>query len=213
MVVAAAVAHRVPLERPQARRRLAGVGDARAGVRDLGDIAARQRRDARHPLHEVQADALGGEHGARRTRDDGEHGARLEPLAVLDDELDVDARIGQAERGGEHLASAEHPVFAGDEVGASRRRLGDEVLAREVAPRGVLLEGGGDDAVDRGAGEHQATPASTRAPTGVTASGSSAPSRRKCAPTRLAPSERRGRRRFLCDEEQVLVLELGFGAR
>ena len=92
VVVAAAVDDGVPLERPQARRRLAGVGDARAGVRDLGDVARGERRDARHPLHEVEADALGRQHRARGTRDDGEHGALLEPLAVLDDQLDVDAR-------------------------------------------------------------------------------------------------------------------------
>ena len=73
-------------------------------------------------------------------------------LAVLDDQLDLDARIGEAERRGEHLAAAEDARLAGDEVGAGGRVLGDEVLARDVAPRRVLVERGLDDAIDRGLG-------------------------------------------------------------
>ncbi len=92
VVVTAAVDDGVPLERPETRRRLAGVGDAGAGVRDLGDIARGERGDARHPLREVEPDALGRQHRTSRTGHDREHGALLEPLAVLDDDLDVDRR-------------------------------------------------------------------------------------------------------------------------
>ena len=114
--------HGVALERAQARRRLAGVGDAGAGVRDLGDVARRERRDARHALHEVEADALGGEHAARGPGDDGEHRARLEPLAVLDDELDRRSR-GSVSRNAAANTSPplNTPRLAGDEVGARDR--------------------------------------------------------------------------------------------
>ena len=54
------------------------------------------------------------------------------------------ARIGQPERGREHLAAAEDAALPGDEVGARDGVLGDQVLAREVAPGRVLFEGGGD---------------------------------------------------------------------
>ena len=76
---------------------------------DLGDVARGERGDARHPLHEVEADALG--RAARRgpgPRHDGEHGARLErtrrPRRCSSTSI---ARVGEAERRREDVAAAE----------------------------------------------------------------------------------------------------------
>ena len=122
MVVAAAADHGVALERAQPGRRLAGVGDAGAGVRDLGDVARRERRDARHALHEVQADALGGQHAPRRVRTttaSTSPGSNRSPSR--DEQLDRDRGVGQPERRREDLAAAEDPGLARDEVGARGR--------------------------------------------------------------------------------------------
>ena len=69
------------------------------------------------PMRSAVSTAAGG------AGDDREHGALLERLAVLDDQLDVDRGIGQAERRREDLAAAEDARLARDEVGARGRRL------------------------------------------------------------------------------------------
>ena len=97
VVAAAAVAHGLALEAAQPRRRLAGVDDARAGAGDRGDVAGGERGDARHPLHEVEADALGAQDAAGRPLHAGEHGAGRERVAVGGERLDDD-RAGR--RGG-----------------------------------------------------------------------------------------------------------------
>ena len=67
----------------QAGRRLAGVDDARRGAGDRLDVAGGEGGDARHPLHEVEGDALGPQHGARRAVDAREHVARREAARRL----------------------------------------------------------------------------------------------------------------------------------
>ena len=68
MVHPAAGAHRLLLERAQARRGLARVEDARAGALDRLHVARRQRRDARQPAEEVERHALGRRGSTRRCR-------------------------------------------------------------------------------------------------------------------------------------------------
>ncbi|CAI7638062.1 unnamed protein product, partial [Penicillium discolor] len=121
VVPAAAGHHGVPLERPQSRRGLAGVGDARPRSLDFADVGGGEGRDARHPLHEVQGDALGGEDRAGRPGHGGQHVGGGEGIAVAHVQVDRDVGIGEEERGGEGLAAAEDPVLAGDEVRRGRR--------------------------------------------------------------------------------------------
>ncbi len=69
MVEAAAAAHRVFLQRPQARRGLSRAADAHFGAFGARDIVRRQRRDAGQPADEIQRGPLRRENGARRARD------------------------------------------------------------------------------------------------------------------------------------------------
>ena len=76
VVVRAAAAHRVALERAQAGRGLARVGDARAAPwRQRVDVRARERGDAAHALHEVQRRALAREERPRAALHAEEHRA------------------------------------------------------------------------------------------------------------------------------------------
>src|SRR5690606_30430231 len=121
----------------------------------------------------------------RRPRHAGERLAAAEEGAVLDEQLDADRGVGEAEGGGEHLAAAEDAVLAGDEVGAGDGLRRQERGTGEVAPGGVFVERGGDDAVDRGGRQHQAAPVIAGSVTGRDASAPRAggASLRKCAPT------------------------------
>ena len=154
VVVSPAVPHGLPFDRAQPRRGLAGVHDPRPRVGDGGDVPARERGDARHALHEVESDPLGGQHRPRGAGHHREHFAGDELDAVGDTDVDVDRRIGQRERRPEHGGSAEDADLTGDELGAGGRVRGDEGLAGEIAPGGVFLQRGGDDAVDGGTGQH-----------------------------------------------------------
>ncbi len=156
-VVAAAAAHDgVTFEGAQSRCRLARVHDPRLRVGDEGDVLRREGRDARHPLREVQADPLARQDGARRAGHGRERLSGRERVAVGAVERDLDARIGEPEGGGEDLGPREDALLARREHGVCDRGLRHERLAREVAPGGILDEGGGDDAVDLGPGQHGA---------------------------------------------------------
>ena len=65
VVVAAAAAHGVLVQRAQARRGLAGVDYAHVVARHGVDVAARGGGDAAHALHEVERGALGHHDGRR----------------------------------------------------------------------------------------------------------------------------------------------------
>ncbi len=152
VVAAAAGFDGVPLERTQARSRLARVGDARAGAVDSRDVGRGERRDAAHPLGEIQRDAL----CVRMPRADPETDARDvacgEVVAVADVQIDDQGRIGEGERGSEDLTAAEQPLPRArrDRRWLSPRR--EQRRAGEVAPRRILLEGCADDAGQSGAG-------------------------------------------------------------
>ena len=73
VVDAAAAAHGVLLERPQARGGLAGVADRGAGAGDGVDPVPGQRRDAGQVADQVERGPLGGEQRAGRAGD-AEHG-------------------------------------------------------------------------------------------------------------------------------------------
>ena len=79
----AAVRHRRLLERPQARRRLAGVEQPRSRPPPhRPHHPRRQRRDAREAPEEVQGGPLGHEQPARRSLHPQHAGARPAPLAL-----------------------------------------------------------------------------------------------------------------------------------
>ncbi len=88
------------------------------------------------------------------------------------------------------------------------RGLRHERLAREVAPGGILDEGGGDDAVDLGPGQHGAP--------GEARGGGTAPADRLVAPVVRADGRRActgGGDDLRGDVEQIGVFELAHGAR
>ena len=115
VVGAAAAAHGVAFEHPQPRRRLAGVGDAGPGAGHERHELGRLGGDAAHPLDQVQADALGQQHGAGVPGHPGQGGSGVEGLAVGDQQFDDGARVGQLHRRGEHLPAAEHAGHPGVE--------------------------------------------------------------------------------------------------
>ena len=90
MVVGAADAHRVALERAQARGRLARVGDARPRPGGHGvDERARLRGDAAHALNEIERDALAHQDRARAAPDRPESRVRGDARALRRVRLDA----------------------------------------------------------------------------------------------------------------------------
>src|SRR5690606_5587495 len=100
-------------------------------------------------------DAFGGQQTARGSGDRGQHVAGGEGVAVADMQVDDGRGIRQREGGGEHVAAAERAGLTGDEVGRRGRVGGQQRGAGEIAPGRVLFQGGRDDAVQGGGGEHQ----------------------------------------------------------
>src|SRR5699024_5246703 len=97
VVVAAADAHGVLLEGPQARGGFPGVDDAGIRACDGVDVAGGQSGDRAHALREVQGDALGGEDATGRAFDDRELLARGEAGALLGEFGHGDGRVGELE--------------------------------------------------------------------------------------------------------------------
>src|SRR5699024_4913226 len=129
-------------------------------------------------------------------------------------------RVGEAERGGDHVDPGQHPVLAGGELGGGGGAGGQEHLAGEVAPGGVLREGGGDDGVDLGTGQHAgASGVRSRDGTGWGAAVVPGSSSRWWAPTdpgrarAWARSRRARSRRLRSSSSRAVVSAAGSGAR
>src|SRR5690625_2100487 len=157
VVDAPSAAHGVAFEGAQPRCGLAGVGDARAGAHDGVDEAAGQGRDPAHALQEVQGDPFGLDDGAGRAAHDGQLGAGREAVPVGRSGADPGGRVGEPERGGEHVQAGQDAVLAGAQLRGGGGVGGQEHLAGEVAPGGVLGERSAHDAVDLGGGQHAST--------------------------------------------------------
>jgi hypothetical protein len=84
VVDTAADAHRVLLQRPQPRQRLARVADLCVRPGHRLDPGRRRRRDAGQMADQVEHRPLGGQEPLRRCLRNQNHAARIEPLAVLD---------------------------------------------------------------------------------------------------------------------------------
>src|SRR5262245_13947269 len=81
MIGAAADPHRVLLERPQGRRRLARVEDSDPAIRRLRE-PARERRNPRQALQVVESGTLADEQRSRGRDDVGDLGAWPAPFAI-----------------------------------------------------------------------------------------------------------------------------------
>ena len=136
MIVSAAAAHGVALERSQARRGLARIGDSRArsgGQR--GHVTPGLRGDAAHALGEIQRRPLRHQHRSGRTFDYPDRIARLGQRAVgqfrfhlrLAELHLVAGGAGEVQRLGEDRRGA-----AGHDRLAERRRVGELGVEVEV---------------------------------------------------------------------------------
>ncbi len=123
VIVPAAAAHRVFLERAETRRGLARTNDARLGAADLGDIGGGERRHAGETAEEIQRRALGGKDRRGGTFDFGEQRSGRDLVAVAVAGAEGDLRI-------EHQESAARAFEAGDGAGLARDELGAGAGAR-----------------------------------------------------------------------------------
>ena len=126
MIGATTARHGVLLEGTQQRGRLSRVEDAHAGARDSRHVPSRRRRDAAHPLDEVQADPFALQDRPGRTLHGGKDVAGLEPGAVGGEVRDLDPVVQPGHGDLEHLGPGEDPRFAGDEISRRNGRLGHE---------------------------------------------------------------------------------------
>ena len=92
VIETAAAAHRIFLQRAQARRGLAGAADPHFGAGGVADIIGGQRRDAGEPADEIQRGTLARQHRARRARNRQHMHAGGDRAAVADMGLDADVR-------------------------------------------------------------------------------------------------------------------------
>src|SRR5699024_3301713 len=129
----------------------------RAGALDGVDEAAGQGRDPAHALQEVQGDPFGLDDSTGRAAHDGQLRAGREAVPVGGPGTDPGGRVGEPEGRGEHVQAGEHPVLAGAQLRGGGGVGGQEHLAGEVAPGGVLGERGAHDAIDLGGGQHAST--------------------------------------------------------
>ena len=150
MISAAARTHRLQLDRSQARRRLAGMGDHRAGLGDSGDILAGQAGDAAHPAQEIQRRALRGEDAKRRAVHNGDHIAGLQRIAIMFAPGDGNLGVHQIKTGVGGLLAGQHPGRAAldHEIGVLVRGDGRQ-RCDVAAPAQIFIERAGDKRVDQ----------------------------------------------------------------
>ena len=150
MVAAAAGRDRGLLQRPQPRRRLAGVEDLGAGAGHRLDVARGQRRDAGEVAEEVERGALGGQQRRRRPAGEQHLGRHLLAPLALDHELvDVlDPALAHRLRDQVEPEDDARPAFC--TIRARARRLGGHGRLRgHVAVAEVLGQRRRDDLAQR----------------------------------------------------------------
>jgi hypothetical protein len=155
MVAAAADAHRISLEQAQAGRRFPGVDDVGRQVADLLHEAGGCRGDGRHALDKVQRHALSLQDGAGRATNHRRDPARLDPLAVGDQDIHRDSLVNRAEHRGQDLRAAHDPSRAIGHRGTRRCVVRDQVISRDISPTEVLGERSVHDAPHLGGREAQ----------------------------------------------------------
>ena len=117
VVVRAAHASRIFLERAKAGDGLARVEQRRAGAGDRVDIAPGQGRDSRQMLERVERRALGGEHRPRQPLQLQDRAARADRVAVVRELIDLHVGIERAEEGGGDVEAGDD-----DRLAAARAR-------------------------------------------------------------------------------------------
>ena len=149
VVDAAAGAHRVFLEGAQARRRLAGAGDARSGAFDRGDVGSGERRDAAQMPKKIERGALGREQRPRLALDmrNPRCGSDLAAVGDIGNELGVGVERLEACRS--EILPCDHARLARDDLGLGGGVSRDDRIGGDVAglPE-VLFQRGGDRAMD-----------------------------------------------------------------
>src|SRR5882724_6316778 len=140
VVEAAPGAHCGLLQRPQARRGLAGVEQPGPGPGECLDVPAGERRDAAQPLQEVQRRPLAGEDSAQRAANAQHALARTGflPLTLESFQLGGGRERAEDARGGGH-ARDDQGLLGHDESRAARAG-GNASLGGTVAGAHVLLE-------------------------------------------------------------------------
>src|SRR5262245_58200512 len=145
MIAPAADAHRVLLQHPQPRRRLAGVDDLRLQAGDGLNVLARHGGDARKMLKEVQRDALGREQHLGVADHAGEDFARFDLLAVGRRGFDLDVLVEPAEYQVGDLEPGQNEVLFGDEAAARVQSRAHYRTGCDVAAPQVFVERAIDD--------------------------------------------------------------------
>ena len=139
MVRAAAAADGVLLELAQARRRLAGVEDRRAGAVDRVDVAAGERGDAAEAAEQVEREPLAREHRARRALETRGDRPRLDAVAVGGERLEgVGAQLLEDGRG--DVEAADHAGLLEQDRASQTCALVDHGVRGRVARADVLGE-------------------------------------------------------------------------
>jgi hypothetical protein len=146
---AAAHPHRLLLECPQARRRLARVEDAHAGAGHRVHVARGERGDARQPAEEVQRHPLRREDRAGATGQLGEQ-PPVAPLALLSVRVPAQLRVDPLEHPLRHSQACRHAGRLLLDAGASPGAGLDHRRGGEVSFAHILGEGPVDQL------EHQA---------------------------------------------------------
>jgi hypothetical protein len=148
MVEAAAAAHRVFLQRAQARRGLARADDARSRVRDQPDESIGRGGDARQVSEKIERGALARQDGAGRPLDDEQRRARLDDGAVARVRRDAEVGAERAEHRRDQRQPSDDAALARDHQGGRGRARGNRggrgdvagpaQVLRQRAPRGLL---------------------------------------------------------------------------
>jgi hypothetical protein len=111
MVGSAPCPDRVFLQRPHERRRLARADDARLGVRNRRHERCGRAGHSAEPADEIERDALGGQHAARRTLDRRHRSARRDARPVGDNRAEADRRVHQAKGERRHIEAGDDAVL------------------------------------------------------------------------------------------------------
>src|SRR5205814_8943780 len=101
---------------------LASVEDLRVRAGDEVDVARGQRRNPAKAREEVEGRALAGEHRTRRALDPRDDGRDVRhPRALLEQHLDVDARVERLEDGSHGRDAADDAWLLQEELRAAAR--------------------------------------------------------------------------------------------
>ncbi len=157
MVLRAAHPRRIFLQQPQARQRLAGIEQDRAGAGDGVDIAARQRGDTGQMLHRVERGPLGGQHRASLAAEAQQIGAGINPVTILRQPLDLDLRIERAEEGFGDRQAGDNDRLARIHHAGETRVHRDHRGRRDVAVAAEILgQGSANEGLEIEPGQHEA---------------------------------------------------------